>query len=172
MKAVIGVLLLGLVGSAFAYNATDGINPPLWKQCDSRWGGQQLGTCSGTTICSAGCAMTSVAMYLSYRGWGGNPGTLDKWLTQNGGYAGGCNIYWGKVDALGYTKCMGNEWPTYQEVCNGVNNGHGIVICVHNGGHYVLVTGCLGNNIYQVNDPGYSTTQYSHGEVSQFVVYH
>lgn len=34
-----------------------------YKQCDSRWGGNQLGTCS-QTICSAGCAMSSVAMIL------------------------------------------------------------------------------------------------------------
>jgi hypothetical protein len=35
-----------------------------YKQCDSRWGGNELGTCSGTSICNAGCAMSSVAMIL------------------------------------------------------------------------------------------------------------
>jgi hypothetical protein len=31
----------------------------MYKQCDGRWGGQELGTCAGTTICQSGCAMTS-----------------------------------------------------------------------------------------------------------------
>jgi hypothetical protein len=35
-----------------------------YKQCDSSWGSNGLGTCS-QTICSAGCAMSSVAMILS-----------------------------------------------------------------------------------------------------------
>ena len=35
-----------------------------FKQCDSRWANEQLGTCS-QTICSAGCAMSSVAMILN-----------------------------------------------------------------------------------------------------------
>ena len=35
-----------------------------YKQCDSKWGNNQLGTCS-QTICSAGCAMSSVAMILT-----------------------------------------------------------------------------------------------------------
>lgn len=35
-----------------------------YKQCDSRWANNQLGTCS-QTICSAGCAMSSVAMILT-----------------------------------------------------------------------------------------------------------
>jgi hypothetical protein len=34
-----------------------------YKQCDSRWANNKLGTCS-QTICSAGCAMSSVAMVL------------------------------------------------------------------------------------------------------------
>ena len=35
-----------------------------YKQCDSKWGSNKLGTCS-QTICSAGCAMSSVAMILT-----------------------------------------------------------------------------------------------------------
>lgn len=82
-----------------------------YKQCDSAWANQQLGYCS-LTICSAGCAMrlfylflliiflifvyfcSSVAMILSTKGAWQNPGQLDSWLTQNGGYANGCDIYW------------------------------------------------------------------------------
>jgi hypothetical protein len=73
---------------------SDGLNTTShgwteYKQCDSRWGSQQLGTCGGTTICSAGCAMSSVAMIIATKGGNYNPGNLDSWLTSNGGYSGG-----------------------------------------------------------------------------------
>jgi hypothetical protein len=64
-----------------------------YKQCDSAWANQQLGFCS-LTICQAGCAMSSVAMILSTKGAWYNPGQLDSWLSNNGGYANGCDIYW------------------------------------------------------------------------------
>jgi hypothetical protein len=38
-----------------------------FKQCGESWSGDELGTCS-QTICSAGCAMSSVAMILNSRG--------------------------------------------------------------------------------------------------------
>ena len=39
----------------------------LYKQCDSQWANEKLGTCATQTICSAGCAMSSVAMILATR---------------------------------------------------------------------------------------------------------
>lgn len=39
-------------------------------------------------------------------------------------------------------------------------NGHVVILNVHNGGHWVLMTGINGNN-FKVHDPGYSTTAYS-----------
>ena len=45
-----------------------------------------LGWCSGVSICNAGCAMTSTAMILATRGVSIDPGSLDEWLSYNGGY--------------------------------------------------------------------------------------
>jgi hypothetical protein len=143
----------------------------MYKQCDSQWGSQQLGTCS-ETICSAGCAMSSVAMILATKGAGKNPGSLDSWLTKNGGYSSGCLINWASVDSLGYTKYMGKQSPSESEICNGLAAGHGLVANVHNGGHWVLLTGCAGNNVFYVNDPGYSTTTYKHSDIVDLAVYH
>jgi hypothetical protein len=95
------------LASAYSYNNTDLEIPSAsaeeaavgrggwvsYKQCDSAWANQQLGFCS-LTICSAGCAMSSVAMILSTKGAWNNPGQLDAWLSNNGGYANGCDIYW------------------------------------------------------------------------------
>lgn len=71
-----------------------------YKQCDKRWGGNQLGT-SSNTICSAGCAMSSVAMYVTTRGHSKDPGQLNEWLKSNGGYAKGDLLVWSAADKLG-----------------------------------------------------------------------
>ncbi len=56
-----------------------------------------------------GCAMSSVAMMLTTKGVKQTPGTLNSWLTSNGGYADGCDIYWGKPDAFGVTSFQGES---------------------------------------------------------------
>jgi hypothetical protein len=143
----------------------------MYKQCDSQWANQQLGTCDHT-ICSAGCAMSSVAMILTTKGANHNPGNLDHWLTQNGGYSSGCLINWASVDAFGVTKFQGHQNPTESEICSGLSAGHGLVANVHNGGHWVLLTGCAGNGVFNVNDPGYSTTTYTMHDIVGMAVYH
>ena len=141
-----------------------------YKQCDSRWGGNQLGSCS-LTVCSAGCAMSSVAMILQTKGASNDPGSLNSWLQNNGGYANGCDIYWGSVDAFGVTSFQGIEQASESEICNGLSAGHGIVANVNGGGHWVLLTGCAGG-VFYVNDPGYDRTTYSMSEILQEAVYH
>ena len=78
---------------------------PLFKQCDSRWASQMLGT-SANTICKAGCLMSSVSMVLndckkSIDGSSANPQTLNRWLTSNGGYVSGDLFVWGSVAKFG-----------------------------------------------------------------------
>jgi hypothetical protein len=75
---------------------------PMYKQCDSRWGNERLGT-SSRTICQAGCLMSSAAMALSGLGHNYNPSTLNTWLTHNGGYVSGDAYVWGAIDKLGVT---------------------------------------------------------------------
>jgi len=144
----------------------------LFKQCDPAWGSQELGTCAGETICSAGCAMSSVAMMLATKGIGTNPGVLDAWLTQNGGYASGCLIVWAAVDAFGVTSFQGMEQADESAICSGLDQMHGIIANVNNGGHWVLLTGCAGGGVFYVNDPGYDRSTYSMSEILQEAVYH
>ena len=42
---------------------------------------------------------------------------------------------------------------------NEFNSGHIVILNVHNGHHWVLMTGVSGSN-FLVNDPGYSTSSY------------
>lgn len=156
---------------------TNGVNATSYgwteyKQCDSRWANQQLGTCS-QTICSAGCAMSSVAMILATKGAGQNPSSLDSWLTKNGGYSGGCNINWASVNAFGVVTFIGKQpGATETDICNGLKAGHGLVANVHGGGHWVLLTACKGSGVFYVNDPGYSTTTYHKSDIVDLAVYH
>jgi len=168
------IALACLAAAVSAANFTRGVelgSIPDWRQCDSRWGSDHLGTCSDT-ICSSGCAITSVCMYIASRGYGGNPGTFNKWLKSNGGYASGCLIYWGKVDNLGFSSFQGLENPTYSTVCTSVGKSNGIIANVNNGHHYVLVTGCTGSSSYKVHDPAGRQTTFTHSEVKTFAVYH
>eukprot|EP00043_Microstomoeca_roanoka_P018980 m.207899 g.207899 ORF g.207899 m.207899 type:complete len:185 (+) comp16921_c1_seq3:2136-2690(+) len=143
----------------------------LYKQCDSAWGNDRLGT-SSDTICSAGCAMSSVAMLLNTRGVGFNPASLNNWLIQNGGYESGDLIVWSAVDKLGKTAFQGIENPAMSDVIDGLNACHGIIANVRGGTHWVLLTGYAGSGKFKVNDPGFSTTEYAFSDMLRFAVYH
>jgi len=82
---------------------------PLFKQCDPRWGSNEMGVPGSgpgehDTVCHQGCAMSSLAMALNGYGIevptasGGavaaDPGSLNAWLAANRGYTcvdGDCN---------------------------------------------------------------------------------
>jgi hypothetical protein len=142
----------------------------MYKQCDSRWAGQQLGYCS-ETICSAGCAMTSVAMMLKTKGAGVDPAYLDSYLTTHGGYSNGCDIIWGRADDFGVTQFRSVQWCNYDEICGGLSKNHGLIANVRNGGHWVLLTGCAGNGNVYVNDPGFNQNTYNVNEIGAIAVY-
>ena len=133
---------------------------PMFKQCDSRWGSERLGT-SSNTICSAGCLMSSCSMALAGTGHNYNPSTLNKWLTANGGYASGDLLIWGSLNSLGLTfeGKVGNS-----QIKTKLDQGKVVILNVHNGGHWVLAYAYSGDNI-MVNDPGYSTTSYALSQI-------
>jgi len=66
----------------------------FFSQRDPRWSGDQLGTCSGTTIGSAGCAITAIAMAGARSVSNFNPASLNTYLRNNGGYSSGCLVIW------------------------------------------------------------------------------
>lgn len=68
--------------------------PYFFSQLDARWSANTLGTCSGTTIRSGGCAISCIAMAgaRSVNNW--NPATVNTYLTNNRGYVSGCNVIW------------------------------------------------------------------------------
>ena len=57
-------------------------------------------------------------------------------------------------------------------ICSGVAAGHGIIANVNGGSHWVLITGCAGNGVFYVNDPGFNRNTYSFHEILREAVYH
>merc|ERR1739838_1157417 len=107
---------------------------PLYSQCDSKWANDKMGT-SSKTICQIGCLMSSAAMALSGCGKSYNPGTLNKWLTSNGGYSSGNLFVWSSIGKLGLS---------FQGFF---------------GNNVLKAKLDAGDNI-KVNDPGYSVSSY------------
>lgn len=135
-------------------------NYPMYKQCDSRWANEQLGT-SSNTICKAGCLMSSAAMALAGTGKNYNPSTLNTWLKANGGYVSGDLFVWGSINRIGlnYQGKVANS-----QIIANLNAGKVVICNVHNGGHWVLAYAYQGDNI-MVNDPGYSTNSYALSQI-------
>eukprot|EP00048_Salpingoeca_helianthica_P014611 m.222564 g.222564 ORF g.222564 m.222564 type:complete len:188 (+) comp16056_c0_seq1:341-904(+) len=147
-------------------------NFPMYKQCDGRWGGNQIGS-ADKTICQEGCAMSSVAMFLAGRGASIDPGSLNSYLQNHGGYVRGDDIIWGTVDALGFSTFMGMESVTVDDLSWGLSQCHGIVVEVRGGAHWVLLTDYRGDGqTFGVNDPYFDQATYTFGEMDDFAVYH
>ena len=149
-KAIL--ILLALVGAVFARNY------PLYKQCDSRWASEKLGTHPTNTICSAGCLMSSAAMALSALGNNYNPSSLNTWLNGHGGYVSSDLFVWASINPLG-VKFAG--FINRAAIEQNFRSENIVVLNVHNGGHWVLATSMVNSNTVAVNDPGYSTTSYT-----------
>ncbi len=90
------------------------------------------------------------------------PKTLNSYLTNNGGYAQGDLFIWGSVAPFGLSYVGQTRDQT--AIRNYFSSGHAVILNVNNGGHWVLMTGSSGSS-YLVNDPGFSRTSYTSGDV-------
>ncbi len=156
LGATLALCMLGASAPARAVLLT----VPSYKQCDSAWGSDPLGTCS-ETMCSAGCAVTSTSMVFEYFGGTQDPGELNACLTSNGGYASGCLIYWSNncmpngvsYDGTGgdIDTALANGYPVIAYVTSSQTSMHFVVIIGNNGGEY------------QIHDPAWNYATISDG---------
>ncbi len=133
---------------------------PMFKQCDSKWGSEQIGF-STNTICSSGSLMSSVSMALAGTGHDFNPSTLNQWLKGNWGYVNGDLLVWGSINSLGLT--YQGKIASFQ-IQTVLDQGKVVICNVRNGAHWVLAYGYDGNNIL-VNDPGYNNDSYGLNQI-------
>jgi hypothetical protein len=148
------------------------LDVPFFSQNNtgSPWYSDQLGTCGGSTIHSAGCAVTSMAMLEAYhglsvsstKGTGMDPGILNGWMTANGGYSGGCDVFWSKVPSdLVNTSIInfaavgraGLSASTRSKIESELSAGRPVIAYLPNP-HFVVITGETPGGDFYINDPG------------------
>ena len=118
--------------------------------------------------------MSSTAELLSHYGVNMDPGQLNTWLNENGGYADTDLIIWDAIDVLGSPNpdFVGQYEATMDELIDGLNSCYGYIANVRSGTHWVLLTGYAGNGNFYVNDPGFDQATYSYDEMGEISVYH
>ena len=141
-----------------------------WKQYDSRWGSQRLGS-SSDTMAGYGCLITAIATLMVHSGCadenGVDPGKLCTYLSNNGGFTSNGELYWAKVDGAveGFSLASwkvalsGSRYDKVAQIKSYLDRGYYIVVSVGHGEHWVAVDSVDGNSNVNIFDPGYSYTK-------------
>lgn len=142
-----------------------------WKQCDPRWGNMYVGS---KTICSIGCALTSVSIQLARSGvqlnvsGEFNPGTFMQTHKSNGGFSDNI-ITWNVSRIAPNFKLIASHEALFGTKENKINtlkkyaaDGEYIVLGVRHGvgqdiGHYVAYNDSSSDEIF-IFDPAGNTT--------------
>lgn len=142
-----------------------------WKQCDPRWGNMYVGS---KTICSIGCALTSVSIQLARSGvplnvsGEFNPGTFMQTHKSNGGFSDNI-ITWNVSRIAPNFKLIASHEALFGTKENKINtlkkyaaDGEYIVLGVRHGvgqdiGHYVAYNDSSSDEIF-IYDPAGNTT--------------
>lgn len=172
------------VGSGNSSSASSGVFTG-WKQYDSSWGSVTMGP-SRTTLKSAGCTTTSLAILMAKSGAvtdmsNFSPVTLAKTLQYSGS---GCMKYWDDYNSwksyapsfrfVGQYSLSGSASNKANTIKNFLDEGKYVMIVVRNGGHYVAADRVEGNIVY-IHDPGCEATDlfktYKASGVNTILVY-
>ncbi len=127
-----------------------------FAQGDPRWGEDELGP-TPSTMGEAGCAVTSAAMVLSFYGQDIDPGRLNAFLSENGGYTPEGWLYWEKAADFhpGLVRHAYENLPSYLLIDSNLEHGNPVIIRVRlpNGvTHFVVIVGKTGFD-YLIQDP-------------------
>lgn len=170
-KLSIAIFIVSLLFLLFYINSRDLkseergiINVYQYLQCGQTWSNSQLGTCSGLTMCTDGCAVVCMAMLLKTNGVNVNPGQLNTWLTSNGGYSSGCLIIWGTaVQYPGSTITFaGSTGYSLSAIKSKIDAGSPVIVNVTTSvTHFIVVKGYNGSGTntsdFVVLDPLYQS---------------
>ena len=138
-----------------------------FAQADPRWADDQLGP-TASTMGEEGCAVSSAAMVLAYYGQDIDPGRLNAFLSNNGGYTPEGWLYWEKAAQYQQrTPANDNErgrtlvrhayedLPSYFLIDSNLARGNPVIVRVHLPSgitHFVVVAGKAGFD-YLIQDP-------------------
>jgi len=138
-----------------------------FAQADRRWANDPLGR-APSTMGEEGCAVSSAAMVLSYYGRDIDPGRLNAFLSNNGGYTPQGWLYWEKAAEYQQRTATSDkqkggalvrkayeDLPSYYLIDSNLVRGNPVIVRVHlpNGvTHFVVITGKAGFD-YLIQDP-------------------
>jgi hypothetical protein len=129
---------------------------PRFAQSDPRWGDDQLGA-TPSSMAEAGCAVCSAAMVLAFYGQDIDPGRLNDFLSDNGGYTPQGWIYWEKAADYhpGVARHAYEDLPSYYLIDSNLERGNPVIVRIRlsNGvTHFVVIIGKNGFD-YLIQDP-------------------
>ena len=188
-RSLVGTLLLLCLAACYTCQHIPKVYPK-YMQCAAPWGQLKMG--GGATICQQGCAMTSLCMGLTGKGYtiGGktiDPLVMNEWLIEHHGYycaAGDCNnLNLTLPDTIGshigdIIFVSENEKPADSLFLVKWLLEENIAIAhVRNQSHFVLVTGweepARGKEVssFSVNDPFYPEELYPYESMADIILY-
>jgi len=130
---------------------------PSFAQADARWGKDALGP-TDRSLAAEGCAVTSAAMALGHYGIQTDPGELNRFLKETGGYTEQGWIYWEAAAELepGKIRHAYEDLPSYRLMDWNLLQRNPVIARIRRPGggtHFVLVVGKVGYE-YVILDPG------------------
>ena len=127
-----------------------------FAQGDPQWSNDELGP-TPSTMGEAGCAVSSAAMVLAFYGQDIDPGRLNAFLSDNGGYTPEGWLYWEKAADFhrGLARHAYEDLPSYFLIDSNLEHGNPVIIRIRlpNGiTHFVVIVGKAGFD-YLIQDP-------------------
>ena len=129
---------------------------PRFAQDDPRWADDELGP-APSTMGEEGCAVSSAAMVLAFYGEDIDPGRLNAFLSDSGGYTPQGWLYWEKAADYhpGLARHAYEDLPSYFLIDSNLERGNPVIVRIHllNGvTHFVVIAGKDGFD-YLIQDP-------------------
>jgi hypothetical protein len=133
------------------------LSVPSFAQADPRWGSDRLAS-TQSNLAAEGCAVTSAAMVLAGYGMNLDPGRLNAFLIEHGGYTERGWIYWEAAAEYepGKVRHAYEDLPSHRLIDWNLLRGNPVIVRVRppgRGTHFVLVVGKDGFD-YIAQDPG------------------
>lgn len=128
----------------------------LYLQGDPVWGQDQLGL-SVHTMGQVGCAVTSAAMVMKFYGLDTDPGRLNVFLREHGGYNEDNDLRWEGPTVLAPERVrhVYEDLPSYYLIDSNLAHGNPVIVRLHLASgwtHFVVVMGKQGFD-YLIRDP-------------------
>ena len=142
-------------GGGYFFGRTE-LPVALYLQGDPAWGHDQLGL-SVHTMGQVGCAVTSVAMVMKFYGIDIDPGRLNVFLRDNGGYDEDNDLRWEGPPVLAPDRVrhVYEDLPSYYLIDSNLSRGNPVIVRLHLASgwtHFVVIMGKQGFD-YLIRDP-------------------